>query len=643
MVPPHPKGQSGRLSSVHLRAPGLPIGLRLLRGYTGRHLPADVLAGLLVAALAIPQSLGYAVVAGVPVQVGLYTLPPALLAYALFGTSRLLFVGPVSTVSVLSGSIVRVLSGGDAELAVQITSVLAITAGVVLVVVGLLRLGWVAQFLSEPIVTGFVAGLVVLIVVGEIPALAGLAAPTGGILERIAVLVRDFGEFHGLTMVVGLTSLAVLFGGSRLAPRVPWSLIVLVGGIVVSTRLDLAEKGVKVVGDVPTGIPIPSIPIVDVSLWSGIITGGLAIAAVGIAEGLAAVRTFAPSGAAMDPATDDQEFVAHGASDLASGLFGGMGVGGSLSKTAANARAGAYTQMSGVAAAVVVLGFVLFAAGLLANLPRTVLAAIVIHAVWGLVSISSFRRYAAVRRNDFLAAVVAFVGVVLLGPLNGLLIAIGQSLLGLVYRSMQVEIDEMGRVEGEKAAWGSVANDPSRRTYRGVNVLRPDGPLFWANANSVVQRIETMARVTRSACTPSCSTSRRPTRWTRPRAERLQQMTLRLRARGVDLYLVRVFGNVRDVLTRSGFLDELGSEHVWHSIAAGVKAARSAPRIVLVPDGAPPAADLTEAPVTGPDQPETDEPEPVEPEPDEPENGMHGEHIASKRVPDEEPGTRPQG
>jgi MFS superfamily sulfate permease-like transporter len=511
----------------------------------------------------------------------------------------------------------------------------------VLVAVGLLRLGWVAQFLSEPIVTGFVAGLVVLIVVGEVPALAGLATPTGGILERIAVLVRDAGEFHGLTLVVGLTSLAVLFGGSRLAPSVPWSLLVLVGGIVVSARLDLAEKGVRVVGDVPTGIPIPSVPIVDVSLWSGIITGGLAIAAVGIAEGLAAVRTFAPSGAAMDPATDDQEFVAHGASDLASGLFGGMGVGGSLSKTAANARAGAYTQMSGVAAAVVVLGFVLFAAGLLADLPRTVLAAIVIHAVWGLVSISSFRRYAAVRRNDFLAAVVACVGVVLLGPLNGLLIAIGQSLLGLVYRSMQVEIDEMGRVEGEKAAWGSVANDPSRRTYRRVAVLRPDGPLFWANANSVVQHIETIARRKKrlhAVVLDLEATNQMDT----TTAERLQQMTLRLRARGVDLYLVRVFGNVRDVLTRSGFLDELGSQHVWHSIAAGVKAARSAPRIVRVPNEAPPAVDPTEAPVDEPDQREPEEPEPVEPEPDEPENGMHEEHIASKRVPDEEPGTQPQ-
>ena len=561
------------------------MGLRLLRGYTGRHLPADLLAGLLVAALAVPQSLGYAVIAGVPVQVGLYTLPPALLAYALFGTSRLLFVGPVSTVSVLSGSIVRALSGGDTELAVELTSVLAITAGVVLVAVGLLRLGWVAQFLSEPIVTGFVAGLVVLIVVGEVPALAGLAAPSGGILERVTVLLRDVGTFHGLTLLVGVASLVVLAVGSRLAPRVPWSLVVLVGGIAASTYFELSDRGVRVVGDVPTGIPIPSIPVVDVSLWGGIVTGGLAIAAVGIAEGLAAVRTFAPSGA-VDPDTDNQEFVAHGAADLASGLFGGMGVGGSLSKTAANARAGAYTQVSGVAAAVIVVAFVLVAAGLLANLPRTVLAAIVIHAVWGLVSVSAFRRYLAVRRNDFLAAVVAFLGVLVLGPLNGLLLAIGQSLLGLVYRSMQVRVDEMGRVEGEKAAWGSVANDPTRRTYSGVVVVRPDGPLFWANANLIVQHIETLAH-RREHLRAVVLDLEASNQMDTTSAERLQQMTERLRGKGIDLYLVRVFGNVREVLTRSGLLHELGPEHVWHSIAAGVKAARSAPPLaVTLPGGA---------------------------------------------------------
>lgn len=596
---------------MHVPTPTLPIGLRLLRNYSGRHLPQDVLAGLLVAALAVPQALGYAVVAGVPVQVGLYTLPPALLAYALFGSSRLLFVGPVSTVSVLSGSIVGALSGGNQELAITLTAILAITAGAMLVAVGLLRLGWVAQFLSEPIVTGFVAGLVVLIVIGEIPALAGVSAPSGGIFQRIDETVRNLGDFHGVTLAVGAGALAVLFVGSRLLPRAPWSLIVLVGGIAVSTTADLASRGVRVVGEVPTGLPLPSIPVVDVQLWSGIVTGGIAIAAVGIAEGLAAVRTFAPTGA-IDPESDNREFVGHGAANLASGIFGGMGVGGSLSKTAANARAGAFTQVSGVAAALIVLLFVAFAAGLLADLPRAVLSAIVIHAVWGLVSPSTFRRYAAVRRNDFVAAVVAFGGVLFLGPLNGLLLAIAQSLLGLVYRSMQVGIDEMGRVEGEKAAWGSVGNDPSRRTYRGVTVLRPDGPLFWANATSVVGHIE-MATRDRQPLYAVVLDLEATNQMDTTTAERLDGLLTRLRAEGTDLYLVRVFGNVRDVLTKSGFLDTLGPDHVWHSIAAGVKAARAARAA-----GIDPANPF----------PSPDEVDPLD-EPDELDEGA-GERIASK-------------
>ena len=596
---------------MHVPTPTLPIGLRLLRNYSGRHLPQDVLAGLLVAALAVPQALGYAVVAGVPVQVGLYTLPPALLAYALFGSSRLLFVGPVSTVSVLSGSIVGALSDGDRALAITLTATLALTAGAVLVAVGLLRLGWVAQFLSEPIVTGFVAGLVVLIVIGEIPALSGVSAPSGGIFQRIDETVRNLGDFHGVTLAVGASALAVLFVGTRLLPRAPWSLIVLAGGIAVSTTADLASRGVRVVGEVPTGLPLPSMPVVDVQLWSGIITGGIAIAAVGIAEGLAAVRTFAPTGA-IDPESDNREFVGHGAANLASGIFGGMGVGGSLSKTAANARAGAFTQVSGVAAAVIVLLFVAFAAALLSDLPRAVLSAIVIHAVWGLVSPSTFRRYAAVRRNDFVAAVVAFGGVLFLGPLNGLLLAIAQSLLGLVYRSMQVGVDEMGRVEGEKAAWGSVGNDSSRRTYRGVTVLRPDGPLFWANATSVVGHIEmaTRARQPLYAVVLDLEATNQMDTTT---AERLDGLLTRLRAEGTDLYLVRVFGNVRDVLSKSGFLDTLGPDHVWHSIAAGVKAARAARAA-----GIDPANPF----------PTPDEVDPLD-EPDELDEGA-GEQIASK-------------
>ena len=209
------------------------------------------------------------------------------------------------------------------------------------------------------------------------------------------------------------------------------------------------------------------------------------------------------------------------------------------------------------------------------------LSAIVIHAVWGLVSISAFRRYAAVCRNDFLAAVVAFLGVLVLGPLNGLLLAIGQSLLGLVYRSMQVEIDVRAASTARRRRGGRWRTTRHHPHYRGVTVLRPDGPLFWANANSVVQHVEVLVlerRHLRAVVLDLEATNQMDT----TTAERLQQMMLRLRLKGIDLYLVRVFGNVRDVLTRSGFLDELGSStDVWHSIAAGVKAARAAPPIVV--------------------------------------------------------------
>ncbi|MBM6400259.1 SulP family inorganic anion transporter [Phycicoccus sonneratiae] len=567
----------------------VPENVRTLRHYPRRQLPGDLLAGLLVAALAVPQALGYAAVAGVPVQVGLYTLPPALLAYALFGTSRVLFVGPVSTVSVLSGSIVRALAGGDPELAVRLTSALALTAGVVLVVAGLLRLGWVAQFLSQPIVTGFVAGLVVLIVVGELPALAGLPSPAGNLAERLLTLVGGVADFDGLTLSVGAGALVVLFGGQRLLPRVPWSLVVLVAGIVLSSRASLAEHSVLVVGAVPGGLPVPSLPLVDVRLLGGVVTGALAIAAVGIAEGLAAVRTF--SAEEVDARTDDRELVAHGAADLASGLFGGMGVGGSLSKTAANASAGAHTQLSGITSAVVTLAVLVAATGALAELPRTVLSAIVVHAVWGLVRPREFTRYARLRRNDAVAALVALGGVLALGPLGGLLLAVAQSVLGLVYRSVQVDVDEMGRVATEKAAWGSLRSDPTRRTYRGVLVLRPSGPLFWANASTVLAQVErvALARAAEGGLRAVVLDLEATNQMDSTTSDRLTHLVHVLRRHGVDVHLVRVFGEVRRVLRRAGLLDDLGPGHLWHSIAAGVKAARAAPEGEDEPeDGADP-------------------------------------------------------
>lgn len=547
-----------------------PPGIRDLRKYRRENLAGDVIAGVLVAALAIPQALGYSVVAGVPVQVGLYTLPPALLAYALFGSSRVLFVGPVSTISVLSGSLVRQLSGGDAAKAVELTASITLVAGVVLLAAGLMRLGWVANFLSEPIVTGFVTGLVILIIVGEVPGLLGLDPPQGALITRLMKIAAEIGQAHVLTALIGLAALVVIFGGSALAPRVPWSLVALVLGVVGSHVWHLGERGVRVVGSIPSGLPVPSIPIPDPSLWSDLLTGGIAVAGVGIAEGLAAARTFSSSSKRVE---DNTELVGNGIADLASSLFGGIAVAGSLSKTAANSRAGAKTQLSGVVSALMVVSVLVFATGLLTALPKVILSAIVVHAVWGLLRPALFKRYAFVRRDDLVAAVVAVVAVLVLGPLYGLLAAIAQSLLGLIFRTMQVDIDEMGRVRGEKAAWGAIANDPQRKVVRGVCVLRPDGPLFWANAGSVVGRIEAYVEAREDTAVLVLdleATNQMDT----TSANQLDKLIIDLRERGITVMLVRVFTSVREILERAGVMEQLAEDQVWHSISAAVKAAK---------------------------------------------------------------------
>lgn len=552
-----------------------------VRGYSGRRLRGDLVAGAAVAALAVPQSLGYATVAGVPVQVGLYTLIPAFLAYALLGSSRLLVVGPVSTISVLSGSIVAGMAQGDPVRAQQLTAWLAIVAGVALVLLGLLRIGWVAEFLSEPIVTGFVTGLVVLVVLGELPALLGLPVPTGSVIDRLMTLGLAVDRVHAPTLAVAGAGLLLLLGGRRIAPRVPWALIALVAGVTASRLGDLPAHGIRVVGHVPAGLPLPSLPAFDWAHAQDVVTGGLAIAMVGLGEHLAAGRLFgARSGERVRP---DAELMANGVADLAAGFFGGMPVAGSLSKTAVADRAGARTQITGVVAASLSLVVLLALAGLIADLPRAVLSAIVVAAVIGLIDVRAFARYRVVRRNDMISASVALLGVLLLGPLNGLLLAIGQSLLGLVYRSVQVHVDEMGKVPGEKAAWGSRAGHPERTPPAGVLVLRLDGPLFWPNAESVYDRLlaavaerpDIRALVLDLEASGQMDTTS---------ADMLDRLLTSLREREIDLYLVRVFSVPRAVLERSGLVERLGPDHVWHSIAAGVKAARHAPALAWVTD-----------------------------------------------------------
>ena len=242
----------------------LPI-LTWLPLYKRARLRPDIVAGVVVAALAVPQSLGYASIAGVPVQVGLYAIPIALLVYAALGSSPQLIVGPVSTVSVLSATLVVSMHPANVAEAVTYTSAIALAAGAVLVLAGFLRVGWVAEFLSKPIVTGFVFGLTILVIIGELPNLLGIPVTPGDVLHRISLLALNIDQIKPLTAAVGVSALAVLFIGSRLLPRVPWALVVLALGLAASYWLDLAARGVAVVGPVPKGLPTPTIPVVPLN------------------------------------------------------------------------------------------------------------------------------------------------------------------------------------------------------------------------------------------------------------------------------------------------------------------------------------------------------------------------------------------
>jgi anti-anti-sigma factor len=383
--------------------------------------------------------------------------------------------------------------------------------------------------------------------------------------------IRHLDETHVRTAVVGGLALLVLLGGGRLAPRVPWGLVTLVLGVVVSRLLDLGADGVATVGEVPAGLPPLGLPGIPRNDLAAVAVGGVSLALVALAEGLAAARLFATRGGYRVETA--RELVGMGAANIAAGLSGGLGVAGSLSKTAAAAQAGGRSQVTGLTSAGLVVVVLVAFTWFFTDLPRAVLAAIVVGAVWGLMDVTAMRRYRRIRRADFVAAIVGTMGVVMFGPLVGLGIAIAVSLLTIIYRSSFPRIEVLGKISEEKAAWGRLRDHVDRRTVPGVVVVRLDAPLFWANATVIEERL--LAEIERwpgiralvldlEATTQLDTTS----------VDVLAHLVHELHRHDVELYLARVLHPVNAVLVRSGFFELLGGAHCWHSISQCVKAAR---------------------------------------------------------------------
>ena len=541
---------------------------RWLPSYNRDWLRADGIAGITSWGVMVPVALAYAGLAGVPPELGLVTAFAALAAYAVFGTSRHLKVTVSSTMAIMSASVVGDLAGGDATVYVALTAALALIVGGILVAAGLARLGFISDFLTKSVVTGFIVGLAITIIIGQIPKILGVPGLSGSLPEQVVQLIGELPDTNPYTLAVGLAALVLILVLRRISRRIPGPLIALVLGILAVVALDLEAYGVTVVGEVATGLPLPSIPSVPLTSIPFLILGAAGIVFLAVGESVGAGRAYASRHRyEIDP---DQEMLALGAANLSSGLFGGFTTDASLSQTATAETAGAKSQLASLITSGLVLATAVFLAPLFTNLPNAVLGAIVIAAVLGLIDVGELRRYWAWRRTDFVIAIAAMVGVLLTTVLAGMVLAVMLSVAFVLYRASRPYVAALGRMPGYRATFGDMARHEDAEPVPGLVIVRLDAPLYFFNANVAKTQILELVAARRPepqgvlidlAATADLDVTT---------ADMLRELHADLRARSIEVLLAQVKGPVRDRMRRTGLMAEMGEDRVYMSIGAAV-------------------------------------------------------------------------
>lgn len=453
--------------------------LTWLRRYDKAWLRSDVVAGLTTAAVVVPKSMAYAAIAGLPAEAGLYTALAPMLLYACLGSSRVLSVSTTSTIAILSAaalSQVAQTAGPAALLTATVT--LSLLVGVMLLVAGMLRLGFVASFISDPVLTGFKAGIGVLILADQLPKLLGLHLDKSGFFRDLLQLAQLIPNSSTATVALAVVTLALLFALEKYAPRLPAPLLAVVLGIAASAFFGFSKLGIDTVGEIRAGLPSVHLP--DVALVSMLWPAALGIALVSFTETIATGRAFASHGERRPGA--NRELIALGVANLGGSLTGAMPAGGGASQTSVNSRAGAKTQIAGVVTACVVLAVVLVLATLMSLLPLATLAAVVVATTLSLLSPREFRAIGAIRREELYWALIALVGVVLFGSLNGILIAVVVSVLTLIYHANRPPVYALARKSGSNVFRPLSPEHPHDEQVPGVLILRTEGRMHFANA-----------------------------------------------------------------------------------------------------------------------------------------------------------------
>jgi len=457
-----------------------------LPGYARQWWQVDGVAGLTAAAVVIPQAMAYGAIAGLPVQVGLYTALVPMLVYALFGTSRPLSVSTTSTIAILTASALEPLAKAQPDALMGLASTLALMVGALLLLGGLFRLGFLANFISLPVLTGFKAGIGVVILASQVPKILGIAGGSG-FFGNLTAVATGLGHTHPLTLAVGLGTIALLLGLPRVLPQVPAPVIAVVLTIGLSALFHLQTHGVALVGAIPPGFPAFALPHLSqgLSLWPH----ALGIALMAVTESISAGRAFTQRG--EQPPDANQELRALGMANLVGSLFQTMPAGGGTSQTAVNDQAGAKTQMAALVTVVVVALTLLLLAPWLSLMPQATLGALVLVAAAGLIKIQSFRAIAQIHRAELAWAIASLLGVVGLGTLKGIILAIAISLLTLFYQANHPLVYELGRKPGTDV-FRPLADHPDDETLPGLLILRTEGRLTFASAPQVADRMQAL-------------------------------------------------------------------------------------------------------------------------------------------------------
>jgi high affinity sulfate transporter 1 len=547
-------------------------GLQTLGAYQRSWLPRDLVAGIVLTALLVPAGMGYAEASGLPAIYGLYATIVPLVVYAIVGPSRILVLGPDSSLAPLIAAAVLPLAAGSEAEAVALAGMLAILSGLLCVLAGLARFGFIADLLSKPVRYGYMNGIALTVLVSQLPKLFGFSVDAEGVLAEARALVHGIaeGETNTAALLIGVVCLVVILACKRWRPQVPGVLVAVVGATVAVGVFGLADRyGLSVVGTLPKGLPSFELPSVSADQLQALVAGAVGIALVSFADTSVLSRTFAIRGGyRVDP---NQELVALGAANAAAGLFQGFSVSSSSSRTPVAEAAGAKTQLTGVVGALAIALMLLFFPNLVQNLPNSALAAVVITAAIGLIEAAGVRKLYRVHKTEFALSIACFLGVALLGVIEGIFIAVALALLDFIRRAWRPYDAVLGRVDDLKG-YHDVTRHPDARRIPGLVLFRWDAPLFFANAEVFADRLR-----------GAVASSPTPVRWVVVAAEPvtdldttaadvLRGLDEELAAEGVDLRFAEMKGPVKDKLKRYALYERFGDDHFYYTVGAAVSA-----------------------------------------------------------------------